>query len=110
MRRLLMPIVFSTVSLLVTTHAIAGSPIEYWTGKGEHFFGGKCCYCVQAQRHEVDGGQHIFWVDGKRKVVAPHQVRITPDPKGQTIYYCSGGLHLPNEVPFDRCGLIRGSG
>ena len=42
--------------------------------------------------------------------LAPAQVRITPDPKGRKIYYCSGGLHLPNEVPFDRCGLIRGTG
>ena len=95
---------------LSTPAAIAGSPIEHWTCKGGHFFGGKCCYCVPADRHEVRGEDHVFWVDGKEKIVKQHQVRITPDPEGRKIYYCSGGLHLPKQVPHDRCGLIRGAG
>ena len=90
--------------------ARAGSPIDYWTGKGDHFFDGKCCYCVLAERHEVRGDTHIFWVDGKEKPVASDRVRITPDPAGRKIYYCSGGLHLPKQIPHDRCGLIRGTG
>ena len=110
MRRSYLSIVLSLMCLMLPASAMAGSPIDYWTGKGDHFFGGKCCYCVLAQRHEVREGKHIFWVDGKEKEVAPAQVRITPDPNGRKIYYCSGGLHLPNEVPFDRCGLIRGTG
>lgn len=110
MRRLVLQLVCLPLFCIVSTAAQAGSPIEYWTGKGDHFFNGKCCYCVRADRHEVRSGMHIFWVDGKEKPVAPEQVRITPDPEGRIIYYCSGGLHLPREVPHDRCGLIRGTG
>ena len=86
MRRTFALIALSLMSLVLATAAKAGSPIDYWTGKGDHFFGGKCCYCVVAQRHEVRGGKHIFWVDGKEKEVAPAQVRITPDPNGRKIY------------------------
>ncbi|MEM8974410.1 MAG: hypothetical protein AAGD43_20310 [Pseudomonadota bacterium] len=99
----------SIAASLSSVGANAGSPLDYWTGKGGHFFGGKCCYCVPAERHEVRGKDHIFWVDGKEKIVKQHQVRITPDPEGRKIYYCSGGLHLPKQVPHDRCGLIRGA-
>jgi len=99
----------SVILFLMTATTHAGSAIDYWTGKGGHFFNGKCCYCVLAERHEVRGKDHVFWVDGKERVVEQHQVRITPDPEGRKVYYCSGGLHLPKEVPHDRCGLIRGA-
>ena len=88
----------------------AQAQVDYWTGKGDHFFHGACCYCVEAERHEVRGGLHVFLVDGQWKPVAPERVRLTPDPNGRKIYYCSGSFHHRNEVPTDRCGLIRGSG
>ena len=88
----------------------AQAQINYWTGKGDHFFLGACCYCVEAERHHVRNGVHHFLVDGEWKPVTADRVRLTPDPKGRKIYYCSGSLHLRSEIPRDRCGLIRGSG
>ncbi len=110
MRAIVFSVWLFLVPLIGAGAAYAGSPIDYWTGKGEHFFDGKCCYCVLAERHEVRGDTHIFWVDGKEKPVSAKRVRITPDPAGRKIYYCSGGLHLPKQIPHDRCGLIRGTG
>lgn len=105
-----MRIVFVALLVLAATAACAHAQINYWTGKGDHFFLGACCYCVEAQQHEVRDGMHQFLVDGQWKPVEASRVRLTPDPNGRKIYYCSGSLHLPNEVPSDRCGLIRGSG
>jgi hypothetical protein len=99
--------------MLLSLTALAApsvAQVDYWTGKGDHFFLGACCYCVEAERHEVRDGVHQFLVDGQWKAVDSRQVRLTPDPRGQKIYYCSGSLHLRDEVPKDRCGLVRGSG
>ena len=79
------------------------------TGKGDHFFNGKCCYCLEADQHKISRGKHYFLVQGQWRAVRPKQVRLTPDPAGQKMYYCSGTMVFMGNIPEDRCGLIPGT-